>query len=357
MQQGDPGGHAVLDLGHQHHGAAVAAAGGHQHLPLDGHQVLGADQVGGPVGPGGDAHRDAAPVHHHQPGLGVAGLEALDPVAGVAGDGGHGRVEVGQGPQHRPGELVPGGAGVDDGPGQPGLQQRLVGAGDAHRHRLGLVADGVDGAGQLGDAQPQSGGQVLDHRGRGAHLAQLQLVAVQRGAAPGVAQGGGDPHRGRGLEMAVVVAPAQAVGEGGGGPLHRRGDGGHDLFAGGAGPGCGLLQGAVGLAQGPGLGVDGQGRLIAEEVPDHGRGHERELGVDGGHGQHGQGGAVALLAGVGHHDGGRLVGPEDGHLLGRVGGGGAGEAGGAHQHQRLRRQVDVLLVLDGVAGDRLVAEL
>ena len=35
----------------------------------------------------------------------------------------------------------------------------------------------------------------------------------------------------------------------------------------------------------------------------------------------------------------------------------AGEAGGAHEDQRLRRQVDVLLVLGDVAGDRLVAEL
>ena len=34
-----------------------------------------------------------------------------------------------------------------------------------------------------------------------------------------------------------------------------------------------------------------------------------------------------------------------------------GEPGGAHEDQRLRRQVDVLLVLGDVAGDRLVAEL
>ena len=53
----------------------------------------------------------------------------------------------------------------------------------------------------------------------------------------------------------------------------------------------------------------------------------------------------------------RLVGPVDRDLLGDVVGGRPFEPGRAHQDQRLGRQVDVLLVLGGVAGDRLVAEL
>ena len=53
----------------------------------------------------------------------------------------------------------------------------------------------------------------------------------------------------------------------------------------------------------------------------------------------------------------RLVRPVDRHLLGHVVDVRAGEAGGADQDQRLGREVDVLLVLGGVAGDRLVAEL
>ena len=50
----------------------------------------------------------------------------------------------------------------------------------------------------------------------------------------------------------------------------------------------------------------------------------------------------------------RLVGPVDGQLLGHVVGVGRRQAGGADQDQRLGGQVDVLLVLGGVAGDRLV---
>ena len=57
------------------------------------------------------------------------------------------------------------------------------------------------------------------------------------------------------------------------------------------------------------------------------------------------------------HDRHRLVGAVDRDLLGDVGEGRARERGGAHQDQRLGREVDVLLVLGGVAGDRLVAEL
>ena len=75
------------------------------------------------------------------------------------------------------------------------------------------------------------------------------------------------------------------------------------------------------------------------------------------HRDHLQGGGEALLAVGGDHDRRGLVGPVDRDLLGHVVGGRAGEAGGAHEDERLGRQVDVLLVLGGVAGDRLVAEL
>ena len=51
------------------------------------------------------------------------------------------------------------------------------------------------------------------------------------------------------------------------------------------------------------------------------------------------------------------MGPVDGELLGHVVGVGAGEPGPADEDQGLGRQVDVLLVLGGVAGDGLVAEL
>jgi len=48
---------------------------------------------------------------------------------------------------------------------------------------------------------------------------------------------------------------------------------------------------------------------------------------------------------------------EDRRLLGDIISGRPVEPGGAHEDQRLRGQVDVLLVLGDVRGDRLVAEL
>jgi hypothetical protein len=42
-------------------------------------------------------------------------------------------------------------------------KQRLVGAGDAHRDRLGLVLDGVDGPGELLDGPGERRGEVVEH--------------------------------------------------------------------------------------------------------------------------------------------------------------------------------------------------
>ena len=111
------------------------------------------------------------------------------------------------------------------------------------------------------------------------------------------------------------------------------------------------------FSQRSGLGVDGQRRLVAEQVARHRREHERQLrmhhrNLDGLHR-----GGEALFSFGGDDDRRRLVGAEDRHLFGDVVGRRAGEAGGAHEDQGLRRQVDVLLVLGGVAGDRLVTEL
>ena len=64
-----------------------------------------------------------------------------------------------------------------------------------------------------------------------------------------------------------------------------------------------------------------------------------------------------LVALGGDHDRRGPVGPVDRDLLGDVVGVRPGEPGGADDDQRLGREVDVLLVLGDVAGDRLVAEL
>ena len=103
--------------------------------------------------------------------------------------------------------------------------------------------------------------------------------------------------------------------------------------------------------------VDRERGLVAEQVPDHRRQHERERRIDRRHADDVGGGGEPGLALGGDHDRQRLVGPEDRDLLGDVVGGATDETGRAHQDQRLARQVDVLLVLGDVAGDALVAEL
>ena len=103
--------------------------------------------------------------------------------------------------------------------------------------------------------------------------------------------------------------------------------------------------------------VDRQRGLVAEQVTDHRGQDEGQPGLHRRHGDDDGSGPEALLALGGDHDRGRLVGPEDRHLLGHVVRGRADQAHGADEDERLRRQVDVLLVLGDVAGDRLVAEL
>src|ERR687891_1903256 len=86
VQQRDPGGLAVLDLWHDHDRAPVAPATAHEHLALVGHPVLGAPQLGGPLGAADEVAGDPAPVDHGDgrgrlPRLGAGA--ALDAVAGV----------------------------------------------------------------------------------------------------------------------------------------------------------------------------------------------------------------------------------------------------------------------------------
>ena len=103
--------------------------------------------------------------------------------------------------------------------------------------------------------------------------------------------------------------------------------------------------------------VDRERGLVAPQVTDHRRQHERERGVDRGHGQHRRGRSEPLVA-LGRDDDRRgLVGAVDRDLLADVVGRAADEPGRADEDQRLTGEVDVLLVLGDVAGDRLVAEL
>ena len=160
------------------------------------------------------------------------------------------------------------------------LEQRLVGAGDAHGDGLGLVLDRVDRAGQLLDGLGQRRGQVVDHHGRRAHLALVDLVGVQRDHAEHVPEQAGQAHGGRGLELAVVAAHPQAVEVAAGHRLQVGAQAAQQRLA--VVPavprrGCRPASRCAARASaGPGQGVDGQRRLVAEQVPRHDREHERE---------------------------------------------------------------------------------
>ena len=202
----------------------------------------------------------------------------------------------------------------------------------------------------------ERGEQVVDERRRRADLARLGLVLLDRVVGQHVAQQAGEAHRRARLEVPVVAwscATRRRTARRSGRSRRRTVA---SIWSGDASSrtACSITSRAS--RSGTRRRVDGERRFVAEEVPDHRREHERDGGVDRRHGDR-RGARVPGVAVVGDDDRRRLVRPEDRHLLAHVVGRRAGEPGGAHEDHRLRRQVDVLLVLGDVAGDRLVAEL
>ena len=208
-----------------------------------------------------------------------------------------GGIDVGERAQRLVAEAVARRTGGEHGLDERRLQQRLVAAGDPDGDRLRLVLDGVDGTGELLDALGERGGEVVDHDGGRADPAVLGLVGVERCDAEGVAVRRRQPDGGAGLEVAVVGAVAQPVEE----PGRRGGEGGaqraqQPLAVGDRVLADGVLDGGPGLAHRPRLRVDGEGRLVAEQVPGHRGEHEGELRVRLRHGDHVQRGGEARLA-------------------------------------------------------------
>ncbi len=301
--------------------------------------------------PGGHAplgnHRDRA--------VGVVGA-AVDAVPGVARDLGDGRVQRRDRAQHRVRQVGALRTGTEQAADQGQREQRLVRAGDANRDGLGLVLDGIDGPGQLVDAGGEGGGQLVQQGGRGVvDLCQATVPGGPRAGERHRLQGHHDAAGRRRLQRAVVVALAEPLGEVGDDGLQLGTERGEELVV--AGRGDVVVQGRPSPAQREGVTVDGQGGVVPEEVAGHGGEDEGEGRVSRRHGHDVGCGAEAALPLGGDDDGGTLVGAEDGDLLANVGGGGPREPGGADQRQGLGGEVDVLLVLGGVAGDRLVAEL
>ena len=104
--------------------------------------------------------------------------------------------------------------------------------------------------------------------------------------------------------------------------------------------------------------IDAARGVIPEEmtrygVQDHRKRHRRR-----GNGDHRIGNLIkALLLFIGKDNHSRFVGLEDGNVLDDVPGYGLRISRGADDNQRFGGQIDVLLVLDDVRRDRLVAEL
>ena len=236
------------------------APAGDEHLPLHRDGVLRAPQHTGPLGARRDLERDAAAVDDGRRHLALLGV-AIDLVADPPGDLGDRRIDVGEGAQRLVAEAVARGAGGEHRLDERRLQQGLVAAGDADGDGLRLVLDGVDRAGELLDALGERGGEVVDHdRGR-ADPAVLGLVGVERRDAEGVAVRRRQPHRGAGLEVAVVGAVAQPVEE----PRRRGGERGpqraqQPLAVGDGVLADGVLDGGPRLAHRPRLRVDRQAR-------------------------------------------------------------------------------------------------
>ena len=130
-------------------------------------------------------------------------------------------------------------------------------------------------------------------------LAHLGLVALYGQRPGGVAEQGRQPGGGRRVELAVVGTLPQA-GQGRGGRDLERGR--HLFEDGGAAAPGGALDNRTGLPQGTGLGVDGQGGFVAEDMACHGSQDEGELGMAGGHGDNVDVAVYGALFSFGHYD-------------------------------------------------------
>ena len=219
------------------------------------------------------------------------------------------------------------------------------------------MLDGVDRAGEFFDAEGEGGGEIIEHDGRRAHLAVFDLVGLERRGTDREPQKRCDPARRRRLHMAVELTGAEQVEERSRCSFERGLDRHKRLFTTHLGVCGSLLNRAAGLAHRTSLRIDGQRRLVPEEVAGHRREDEAQTRVDRRHREHSERAREPRLVLVGHDDRRCLVRPKDRNLLGDVVGGRAGQAGGTHKNQWLRRQVDVFLVLGAVGGDRLVTEL
>ena len=202
----------------------------------------------------------------------------------------------------------------------------------------------------------ERGGEVLTTVARRADLAVLDLVRVERERAGGVAEQRAEPHRGARLERAVVrcrraarrrsvragasIASAEAVEQ----PVGRR-------------------RCAVGLDRGPALAQRTRRTRRSRARPrsrtggrPRSRARSRARGARRDRDRL-ERGRVARRRRRRSRSARRCARGRSRPPCPTSSAFEPDEPGRAHEDQRLRRQVDVLLVLGDVAGDRLVAEL
>ena len=84
------------------------------------------------------------------------------------------------------------------------MEQALVGTADANGDRLRLMFNGIDRPSQFVDDLGQHTGEIIDHDGRSADLAEVQTVGTQLADPSCVPQQQGQVDRNGTREMAVV---------------------------------------------------------------------------------------------------------------------------------------------------------
>ena len=330
--------------------------------PGDG--ALRAHEALGRLGPRYHPDGDTAAVHDGDRRVvrGVAfHVEVADLVECVAAHAGDGLLDPVEG-QHVVGLQVLGGALEAGEQVEENAAEHLLLAARADGDRLGLVADGVDGARQLVDGMPEGDVQKVDGRGVRALLAEVSPEVLQGELARHVLRQKRDVRHRAGVhqgEDAAVLALGELLREILKNPVQVAVE--HPLVEGVVlvvllDDGEAHL--VAELAEKGGVVVDRRGGIVTPEmagqrVEDHRQRHGRPRDGD-----HRIGDPVeAGLAFIGEDDDGGLVGLEDGHVLDDVARDRLGVAGGADEDQGLRGEIDVLLVLDEVRRDGLVAEL